>query len=149
MHAVIAAGAGFLLGILWMDLMFDVQTIRNRDDDPEAVVGSIAAYYRRVTTDASPMGRLIALVMLATLVAIGVQAARGSAPVWVTAWSAVATLGAVGLAGTRTVPLAVRLGSRRDLFGDQQSLTVTICRQHLICGALMLSVLMVQLGWGA
>lgn len=149
MHAVIAAGAGFLLGILWMDLMFDVQTIRNRDDDPEAVVASIAAYYRRVTTDASPMSRLIALVMLVTLTAVGVQAVQGSAPVWVSIWSAVATLGAVGLAGTRTVPLAIRLGSRRDPLGDQQAATVTICRHHLICGALMLSVLMVQLGWGA
>jgi hypothetical protein len=48
---------GFLLAVLWMDLMFDVQVLRFRDatrELPEDVLGSIAAYYRRVTTQARP-----------------------------------------------------------------------------------------------
>jgi hypothetical protein len=148
MNAVIAACAGFLLGILWMDLMFDVQTVRNRADDPEIVVSSIATYYRRVTTDASPMGRLIALVMLVALIAIGVQAAVGGTPAWASIWCGVATLGAVGLAGSRTVPAAVRLGSRTQPFTEQRAATTAIYRQHLTCAGLMASVLIVQLIWG-
>ena len=53
---VIACG-GFLLAVLWMDLMFDVQVLRHRGSTaplPEDVLASIAAYYRRVTTDAEP-----------------------------------------------------------------------------------------------
>jgi hypothetical protein len=29
---VLAACGGFLLAVLWMDLMFDVQVLRHRDD---------------------------------------------------------------------------------------------------------------------
>ena len=66
MEVVTAAGAGFLLAVLWFDLMFDVQ-VRHDPVDP-AAVRSIAGYYRRVTTDARPMNRLVALAMLVTLV---------------------------------------------------------------------------------
>ena len=67
MTPFIAAGAGFLLAVLWFDLMFDVQALRHRGREvPEDAVASIAAYYRRVTTTARPMNRLAA-VMLATL----------------------------------------------------------------------------------
>jgi hypothetical protein len=38
-----------------MDLMFDVQVIRAARGEPEARLTSIAAYYRRVTTEARPM----------------------------------------------------------------------------------------------
>ena len=41
------------------------------DPLPSDVLTSISAYYRRVTTDAYPMNRLVALVMLLTLAAIG------------------------------------------------------------------------------
>ena len=47
---ILAACGGFLLAVLWMDLMFDVQVLRHRGETlPEAVVDSIGAYYRRVT----------------------------------------------------------------------------------------------------
>src|SRR5689334_11264258 len=60
MPAFVAAGAGFLLAVLWFDLMFDVQTRRHAHDAvlPPQVLGSISAYYRRVTTEAYPMNRL-------------------------------------------------------------------------------------------
>ena len=61
MTQFVAAGAGFLLAVLWFDLMFDVQVLRVRPDEiPEPVLASIAAYYRRVTTAARPMNRLVA-----------------------------------------------------------------------------------------
>jgi hypothetical protein len=51
MSAFVTAGAGFLLAVLWFDLMFDVQVMGHREGDlPEEVLASIASYYRRVTT---------------------------------------------------------------------------------------------------
>ena len=65
MHTFAAAGAGFLLAVLWFDLMFDVQTRKHTGEVlPPEVLTSISAYYRRVTTEAYPMNRLVALVML-------------------------------------------------------------------------------------
>jgi len=53
MHSFVAAGAGFLLAVLWFDLMFDVQTRKHASDVlPPDVLTSISTYYRRVTTDA-------------------------------------------------------------------------------------------------
>ena len=47
------AGAGFLLAVLWFDLMFDVQACAGRAAScEEAVLALIAGYYRRVTTTA-------------------------------------------------------------------------------------------------
>jgi hypothetical protein len=63
MHTFAATGAGFLLAVLWFDLMFDVQTRKASSGVlPPEVLTSISAYYRRVTTEAYPMNRLIALV---------------------------------------------------------------------------------------
>ncbi len=70
MHAAITAALGFLVAVRWFDLMFDVQVLAHRAEPqvPDNVVDSISTYYRRVTTDASPMGRLVALVMALTRV---------------------------------------------------------------------------------
>jgi hypothetical protein len=148
MHAIVAAGAGFLLAVLWFDLMFDVQVLRYREDDvPEVVLASIAGYYRRVTTEARPMNRLVAAVMLATLLAIVVQAMGDDAPRWVSVVSAVAAAAPIGLAAARTVPSAVRLGSRRDPVDAQGTLARSICRDHMICIPWIATLLVVQLVW--
>src|SRR5690349_14535636 len=82
--AFVTAGAGFLLAVLWFDMMFDVQVLRHRGGElPENVLASISGYYRRVTTGARPMNRLVGLAMVATVVAIAVQIGRGDDPTWV------------------------------------------------------------------
>jgi hypothetical protein len=150
-NAFVAAGAGFLLAVLWFDLMFDVQVLRHRGrpgDLPEEVLASIAGYYRRVTTDARPMNRLVATAMLATLAAIVVQIARDDDPRWV-GWASLALAGfAVGLAGARVVPAAVRLGGRGDGAGVQTGLARSICRDHLLCLGAIASLLAIQLAFG-
>jgi hypothetical protein len=149
MTQFIAAGAGFLLAVLWFDLMFDVQIARYRTDGPpEGVLTSIAAYYRRVTTTARPMNRLVAAVMLGTLGAIIAQIARGDHPLWV-GWVSLA-LGAapIGLAAAHTVPSAVRLGSRRDPIERQTALARSILRDHVLCALTILALLAVQLAAG-
>jgi hypothetical protein len=143
-NAFVAAGAGFLLAVLWFDLMFDVQ-VRGRDAVPEPVLASIAAYYARVTTASRPMNRLVAAVMLATLAAIVAQVARAEDPRWV-GWASLALAGLpIGLARVRTVPNAVRLGRRRDPSADQQALARSVLRDHVICFAAILTLLVVQL----
>ncbi|MDQ1586209.1 MAG: hypothetical protein QOH80_1574 [Actinomycetota bacterium] len=150
MSAFVTAGAGFLLAVLWFDLMFDVQVLRRGDGDlPEPVLESISAYYRRVTTAARPMNRLIAAVMLATLAAIVVQIARGDAPRWVGWACLVLAAAAVLLAAGRTLPSAVRLGAGSDPVEVRSRLARSIWRDHLLCLAAIASVLVLQLAFAA
>lgn len=145
-RAAVAAGAGFLLAVLWFDLMFDVQVRGHAGPSlPEEVLASIAGYYRRVTTRARPMNRLVAVAMVATLAAIATQAAAGGTPAWVSLASAAAALGGIGLAGARTVPDAVRLGSRADPVPEQSRLARSIYRDHRVCLATIAALLALQL----
>jgi hypothetical protein len=132
MHTFIAAGAGFLLAVLWFDLMFDVQTRRHAVNPlPPEVLASISAYYRRVTTDAYPMNRLVALVMILTLVAIIAQIVEAADPWWV-GWGSLALAGSgLILTLSRTVPNAKRLGSAKDSPDTQSTLARSVCRDHL------------------
>jgi len=135
--------------VLWFDLMFDVQALGHRGEElPERATASIAAYYARVTTAARPMNRLIATAMLATLAAIVVQISAGGQEAWV-GWASLCLAAApIGLAGARTVPAAVRLGTRRDPPAAQSALARSILRQHLVCFAAIAVLLAVQLGFG-
>ena len=148
MTAFVTAGAGFLLAVLWFDLMFDVQA-RRRADVPEAALASIAAYYARVTTGARPMNRLVASVMLATLAALVAQLLGDDAPDWVAGTSLTLTTLAVALAGAHTVPLAVRLGRRADPPAQQAAHARAILRDHVLCLTAIAAVLVLQLGSAA
>jgi hypothetical protein len=149
-RALAGAGAGFLLAVLWFDLMFDVQTIPHRGAVlPEEVLASISAYYRRVTTTARPMNRLIALVMLGTLAAIVIELLRRHTQLWV-AWASLVAAAApiaLALAGIRTVPSAVRLGARHDPTERQSALARSICRQHIFCAIAIAALLVLQLAF--
>lgn len=148
MSAFVTAGAGFLLSVLWFDLMFDVQ-LRGHDGPelPEGVLASVAGYYARVTTAARPMNRLIATVMLGTLAAIVVEIVEGDGPGWVP-WVSLALAAApILLAGARTVPSAVRLGARGDTVEAQSALARSILREHLLCIAGIAALLVVQLSY--
>ena len=148
MSAFVTAGAGFLLAVLWFDLMFDVQTIAHREHElPEQALASIAGYYARVTTAARPMNRLIALVMLATTAAIVVELTGGQHPDWVPWASLALAVAPIVLAGAHTVPSAARLGTRRDPVIRQSELARSICREHLFCASCIAALLALQLGF--
>jgi len=148
MEVVTAAGAGFLLAVLWFDLMFDVQALGDHGRTlTEERLSSIASYYARVTTAARPMNRLIAAVMLATLAAIVVEIVDGGVPSAV-AWVSLALAGApIGLAAAHTVPAAVRLGERRDAPDRQRALARAIAREHVLCLISIAALVTVQLSW--
>jgi hypothetical protein len=137
-------GAGFLAAVLWMDLMFDIQVCGHREDElPEEVLTSITSYYRRATTKARPMNRLIALVMLTMVVMIIVWTVRDPGD-WAS-WASLVLAGApIGLAAARTVPNAVRLGARIDPPAHQSRLARSIYRDHLLCLAGIATLTAVQ-----
>ena len=146
--ALLAACGGFLLAVLWMDLIFDVQVLRHRDraaELPDAVLASIATYYRRVTTTARPMGHLVGAVMAVALVASGVQLAFGRGPRGLALAGLLLCAIPILLAALRVVPNAVRLGTRSDPAGVQTALARSICRDHLICLGAILGFIVVQL----
>jgi ABC-type Fe3+-siderophore transport system permease subunit len=149
MTAFVTGGAGFLLAVLWFDLMFDVQVLphRRQRELPEDVLASISGYYRRVTTLARPMNMLVGAVMVALIAAIVIQTAHDDARPWVS-WTSLALAGfAIGVALTHTVPNAVRLGTRSDPAQTQSRLARSICKDHLLCLASIASLLVLQLAF--
>jgi hypothetical protein len=146
MHTFAAVGAGFVLAVLWFDLMFDVQTRKAADGPlPPQVLASISAYYRRVTTEAYPMNRLVARVMLLTLAAICAEIMWGEYAWWV-GWGSL-LLAASGFVPTmmRTVPNARWLGTAADSPEQQTRLARAVCRDHIFSFVRTSVVLILQL----
>jgi hypothetical protein len=145
-EGLMLACGGFLLAVLWMDLIFDSQ-VRGAQDDrlPESVLTSIADYYRRATTTSRPMGRLIAAMMVILIGALVFRSVSGNDPVWLIAVSAALAAAPVLIAGVRTVPSAVRLGGREDGPDEQSRLARSVYRDHVVCLVLMSTFLVLRL----
>jgi hypothetical protein len=144
---IATACAGFLIAVLWMDLIFDVQVLRHRGpgDLPEDVLASIASYYRRATTTSRPMGHLIAVVMAILLGALLFHAFHGGSPAWVLICAALLAGAPILLALLRTVPNAVALGGRSGTPAEQSRLARAICLDHLCCAASVTAFLVLWL----
>jgi hypothetical protein len=142
--AIAASCGGFLLAVLWMDLMFDVQVLGRSGEVPEPVLASIAAYYRRVTTTARPMGHLVGVAMLAALASVAIEltdpAHRGVAIL-----SLLLCAGPVLLTLLQILPNAICLGARSGSALEQSALARSICKGHLACFAAMSVFTVLQL----
>ena len=115
MAPLLTACSGFLLAVLWMDLIFDVQVLPTpRCGTPRTRTrlhrGLLPPGDHHLAAD-EPADRLVMLILLA---ALGFQAARGHDPGWLLVVSAILAAVPVLLALTHTVPSAVRLGQRTD-----------------------------------
>ncbi|MGE2722234.1 hypothetical protein [Mycolicibacterium celeriflavum] len=133
MDLTAAACAGFLLAVLWMDLMFDSQVLSHRTaaELPEPVLSSIADYYRCATTTSRPMNYGIAGVMA---VLLGILAARWvTEPALALAVPTVLAAAPILWAAVHTVPSARRLGGRTDDAAGQTRLARAIFRDHVLC----------------
>ncbi len=143
---IIAAGGGFLLAVLWFDLMFDVQVwpYWGKETLPEEVLASIAGYYKRVTTDAAPMNLLVGAVMV-FVVLTSLLRARDKR---VAPWNRFGTLilaGAATSAGIEIAfPIAEQLGARTDSLVTQTELANTIFVTHVACFIAILLLLVLQ-----
>ncbi len=136
---------GFLCAVLWMDLMFDVQVWGESGVLAPEVLASVAGYYRRVTTDADPMGNVVSLMMLITVLGTVVQLARTVLPLWLRVAALVsATAPALAAIGF-IVPTAVRLGQQADPPEVQSELARAILTGHVWCLVFMLIFLLLQI----
>lgn len=144
----VTAGLGFLAGILWLDLMFDVQLLRARriQRNSSDALASIAAYYRHATLGARPMNLLIALVMAATLAAIVLQMTDEPTPHWVS-WTSLFTSGLpITLAICSTVPSATKLGALPEQAHEERGrLANRVLRDHVIALMGIVGTLILQL----
>lgn len=145
---LLTASAGFLLAVLWMDLIFDVQVWSAPAGAPlpAEILGSIAAYYRRATTTSAPMSALIALVMCVGIGSALVAARRRDVAAWRRILAVVLVVAPVALAFLRVVPNAVRLGAATDTPLVQSELARGILRDHLACFASVATLLALQIG---
>jgi hypothetical protein len=130
---LLAACGGFLLAVLWFDLMFDVQVLGLGESSPlpEPVLASIATYYHRVTIEAFPMNRLVAAVMLVAVLTSILQLSQRKAPLHFILPTFLLSAAPVALALTRIVPNAMRLATRSDTIEVQSELARSICRDHI------------------
>jgi hypothetical protein len=148
----VTACLGFLAGILWMDLIFDVQTERGRkrgDQARQEALAVAATYYRHATGGARPMERLIAIVMIAAVASIIVQLSGGTTPRWVGALTLIATSVPIVLAILSTLPSAIALGATPDSMPDARArLARRILRDHLVAWTGILLALILQLVFG-
>jgi hypothetical protein len=143
-QALVGSG-GFLLAVLWFDLMFDAQVIGlSAESVPEEVLASIAAYYHRVTTAADPMGRVVGLAMLFTVIGSAMQLRHRAIPRSVRVGAFLACVLPVTLAILWIVPDAVRLGSRGDPIAVQSRLAHSILRGHVVCFASVVTFCVIQ-----
>ncbi len=136
MTALLATCGGFLVAIVWMDLIFDVQVLRHARASgplPEPVLASIAGYYRRATTDSRPMGRLIAAVMAIAVLGSLYRLIVGEGALVQRIASLALCFAPAALALSRVVPNAMRLGQRSGDIAAQSALARSICRDHLLC----------------
>ena len=146
MHALAATAGAFLLAVIWFDLMFDVQVRAHREPAlPPAVLSSIGSYYRRVTTDAWPMNRLVGVVMLVMLFLIAAEIVQGLGHRIGDWLSFVGAAGAIALAILRTVRNAVRLGVGEGTLEQLSQLARSIYRDHLYCLVSIAVVVALQL----
>ena len=144
-QALVGAG-GFLLAVLWFDLMFDVQVVGlSATSMPEEVLASIAAYYHRVTTTADPMGKVVGLVMIFTVVGAALQLRNRAVPRFVRYGALIACALPVALAILWIVPDAVRLGLRADSIDVQARLAHSILWGHVVCLTSILAFCAIQI----
>ena len=139
---VLAACGAFLLAVLWMDLMFDVQVLGG---DPSAsALASIRAYYQRVTVDSGAMAYLIGLVMLTGVGLAIVQARRSRAGLALRIAAPALVIIPVGLALGLIFPSAQEL-AHTDAVARQTELAQRICYSHLAVFAMISAFLGIQL----
>ena len=103
-NAFVTAGAGFLLAVLWFDLMFDVQAAGHAARLPEPVLASIAAYYAARHHGRAPDEPAGGRGHGGDARRARRRDRRSGEPGWVGWVSLALALAAIGLAGVQTVP---------------------------------------------
>jgi hypothetical protein len=132
---LITAGGGFLLAVLWFDLMFDVQVWPHWGTGalPEDVLASISTYYQRVTIDAAPMNLLVGAIMFMTIGAVLWNLFSGTHSLWVRVTTLILLSVPVAAAQLVIFPNAQLLAARAGDLATQTDLANGIFASHVAC----------------
>lgn len=135
---------GFCIGILYIDLVFDVSSLpyrKTRTPLPENILNPVTTYYRYVTKN--PW--LLIFVMAVTLTCIVVEIRYSLVPSWI-AYSSLAIFGIIALlAIVRVIPGAQQLASGKESAERQTRLAHSLFSHHLVFLILILSLALLQL----
>ena len=132
---IIVMGGGFLLAVLWFDLMFDVQVWPHWGTEilPDDVLASIAGYYQRVTTEAAPMNMAVGAMMFLTIGAVIWNLFQGTHALWVRLVTVALLSVPVAAAQLVIFPNAQRLATRTGDLVQQTLLANDIFTAHVVC----------------
>ena len=122
---------GFMIAVLYIDLMFDVSAVPYRHTKttlPKDVLDPITKYYGRITQNPY----LLMFVMLTTTVCVVAEVVYDLVPRWV-GYSSLFLMGLNMVVGTvKVIPTAQRLGSVKDSEDKQTSLVHGMLPFHLV-----------------
>ena len=132
---------GFMLAVLYIDLMFDVTAVPYRRTNapiPSDVVETIARYYRRITQNPY----VLMFVMLTATLCIVAEIVYDLAPRWV-GYSSLFFMAILVIAGGgRVIPMAQRLASGKDAEDARTRLVHAMFPGHVV---LLISILLLAL----
>ncbi len=129
---------GFMIAVLYMDLVFDLSALPHRRDKgplPPEVLDPIAMYYRYITRNPY----LLMFVMLTTLVCVIAQIVYRSVPRWAGYASLVLILVAMAGGTAKVIPTAQRLATAKDPVEARSRMVHSMLPFHLL---LLISILL-------
>ncbi len=135
---------GFMLAVLYIDLMFDVTAVPYRRTGkplPGEVLDPITHYYGRITQNPY----VLMFVMLTTTISLLLQIVYDLAPRWAAYSSLVLIVLAMVAGGVKVIPTAQRLGSRKDPEDVQTRLVHSMFPSHIVLLVCILLLAVVQL----
>jgi hypothetical protein len=136
---------GFMLAVLYIDLMFDVTAVpyRRRDGPlPKEVLNGITGYYGRITQNPY----VLMFVMLTTTVCLVAQIAYDLVPRWA-GYTSLVLMGLAMVTGSaKVIPTAQRLSSGNDPADVQTRLIHGMFPAHVMLLVCILALAAVQLG---
>ncbi len=142
MHIALFLCIGFMLAVLYIDLMFDVMAVPHRRTGktlPKEVLDPITRYYGRITQNPY----VLMFVMLTTTICLVMEIVYDLAPRWA-AYSSLVLMGLAVVAGTaKVIPTAQRLASGKDPEDRQTGLIHSMFPSHvflLICILLLTAI---------
>ena len=122
---------GFMMAVLYIDLMFDVSAApyrRTKAALPQEILDPITHYYGRITQNPY----VLMFVMLTTVLCIGSEILYNSAPRWAS-YSSLFLMGLSMMTGTlKVIPTAQRLGAGTDTEDVRTRMVHSMLPFHLI-----------------
>jgi hypothetical protein len=142
--AVLFLCIGFMIAVLYIDLVFDVSGLphrRSRELLPAAVLDPIATYYRYITRNPY----LLMFIMLTAAGCLVTQVVYGLVPRWVGYGSLVLMLLNALVAVLKVIPTAQRLAAGSDTAESRSRMVHSLLPYHLVLLASVLLLAVMQL----